>query len=222
MMERPIEDSFKSQGLRQQMVKELAARKVAGPEVLAAMSAVPRHLFMDTVLEHKAYEDRAYPIKCGQTISQPSTVAFQSQLLETQSGMKVLEVGTGSGYQTAVLCSMGLKVYTIERMKELYDDTKRLLGRLHYRANCFLGDGFVGLPEYGLFDRVLITCGAPFVPEALKEQIKVGGIMVIPVRFGEEMEMLRLDKVGPDEWRESRYGDFNFVPMLNQVDYGAL
>lgn len=203
------------------MVADLREKGISDARVLRAMTEVPRHLFMETVLDHMAYEDRALPIECGQTISQPSTVAFQSELLETKPEMKVLEIGTGSGYQTAVLCSMELKVFTIERQKELYDTAKKRLEKMRYRAKCFLGDGYKGLSEYGPFDRVLITCGAPFVPEDLLMQLKVGGVMVIPVG-NEEQEMLRIEKTGEgvNDTVVHRYGNCNFVPMLEKLDYG--
>ena len=203
------------------MVADLREKGISDAHVLRAMTEVPRHLFMETVLDHMAYEDRALPIECGQTITQPSTVAFQSELLETKPEMKVLEIGTGSGYQTAVLCSMELKVFTIERQKELYDTAKKRLAKMRYRAKCFLGDGYKGLSEYGPFDRVLITCGAPFVPEDLLMQLKVGGVMVIPVG-NEEQEMLRIEKTGEgvDDTVVHRYGNCNFVPMLEKLDYG--
>lgn len=205
-----------------EMVRHLSEKGISDRRVLDAMAEVPRHLFLETMLDYMAYEDRALPIKCGQTISQPSTVAFQSELLDADPAMKVLEVGTGSGYQTAVLCAMGLKVFTIERQKELYDITKPRLERLHYRPKCFLGDGYKGLPEYGPFDRIIITCGAPEVPKDLLEQLKVGGVMVIPVG-GQQQEMLRIVKTGdgPDDTLRQRYGDCNFVPMLEKLDYGG-
>ena len=218
-----MEDSFKHKGWRMEMVKKLGEKGISDQSVLTAMSSVPRHLFLETMLDYMAYEDRALPIKCGQTISQPSTVAFQSELLDASPEMKVLEVGTGSGYQTAVLCAMGLKVYTIERQKELYDITKPRLEKLHYRPKCFLGDGYKGLPEYGPFDRILVTCGAPEVPEELLSQLKVGGVMVVPVG-NEQQEMLRIVKMGekPSDILQQRYGNCNFVPMLGKLDYGKL
>lgn len=218
-----MEDSFKHKGWRMEMVKKLGEKGISDQRVLTAMSSVPRHLFLETMLDYMAYEDRALPIKCGQTISQPSTVAFQSELLDASPEMKVLEVGTGSGYQTAVLCAMGLKVYTIERQKELYDITKPRLEKLHYRPKCFLGDGYKGLPEYGPFDRILVTCGAPEVPEELLSQLKVGGVMVVPVG-NEQQEMLRIVKMGekPSDIMQQRYGNCNFVPMLGKLDYGKL
>lgn len=216
-----MDDSFKHKGWRRQMVEMLKEKGIHDQQVLDAIGSVPRHLFMETMMDYIAYEDRALPIRCGQTISQPSTVAFQSELLDAEPEMKILEVGTGSGYQTAVLCSMGLKVFTIERQKELYDISKPLLTQLGYKVKCFLGDGFRGLPEYGPFDRILITCGAPFVPQALVDQLKVGGVMVVPVG-GEHQEMRRIVKMGDekDQLVEQRYGDCQFVPMLSKLDYG--
>lgn len=212
------DDSFKHRGMRQRMVAALAGRGITDPRVLRAMEEVPRHWFLDTALDNLAYEDRALRIGCDQTISHPSTVAMQSQLLCVEPGMKVLEIGTGSGYQTAVLCRMGARVFTIERQKGLFDRTKRLLAELGYRANCFLGDGYQGLAgaDYAPFDRVIITCGAPFVPPALMASLVVGGIMVIPLGDGQQ-EMLRITKRGEAqaEWQTERFGVYNFVPMLD-------
>ena len=215
-----MDDTFKHQGWRHQMVENLREKGIASSRVLEAMDSVPRHLFLETMLDYMAYEDRALPISCGQTISQPSTVAFQSELLDIEPEMKVLEVGTGSGYQTAVLVAMGAKVFTIERQKELYDISKRRLNELNYRVKTFLGDGYKGLPEYGPFDRIIITCGAPSVPKGLLKQLKVGGVMVIPVG-DRQQEMLRIVKngEGEDEILQQRYGDCKFVPMLGKVKY---
>lgn len=217
-----MEDTFKHKRWRSEMVEQLREKGIGDQRVLDAMMEVPRHLFLETMLDYMAYEDRALPIKCGQTISQPSTVAFQSELLGAAPEMKVLEVGTGSGYQTAVLCAMGLKVFTIERQKELYDITKSRLAQLGYRPKCFLGDGYKGLPEYGPFDRILVTCGAPYVPSDLIAQLKVGGVMIIPVG-GDQQEMLRIEKKGenPDLLVQQRFGDCKFVPMRKRLDYGG-
>lgn len=205
------QDTFKHQGMRMQMCRMLRQKGISDERVLSAMEAVPRHWFMDTALESHAYEDKALPIDCGQTISQPSTVATQSQLLELVPGMKVLEVGTGSGYQTAVLCKMGVRVFSIERQKSLFDRTKRLLLDLRYSAKCFLGDGYQGLTEvnYGPYDRILVTCGAPFVPPALLGQLKVGGLMVVPI----EDRMVRIRKTDAEPVVEE-FGNCRFVPML--------
>ena len=169
---------------------------------------------MNVSIEGMAYEDRALPIGCEQTISQPSTVAFQSQLLQVERGMKVLEIGTGSGYQTAVLCKMGARVFSIERQKDLFDKTKKFLYDLHFTAKCFLGDGYQGLTEvdYGPYDRILITCGASHIPPALLAQLKVGGIMVIPVG-DKEQEMIKIEKT-TGEPKVEKFGHCRFVPML--------
>ena len=213
-----MQDTFKHKGLRQQMVDTLRANGISEEAVLKAMNEVPRHFFIDSALDSHAYEDRALKIGCEQTISHPSTVAMQSQLLALQPGMKGLEIGTGSGYQTAVLCRMGAKVFTVERQKGLFDQTRKLLSTLRYNARCFLGDGYQGLAEvnYGPYDRIIVTCGAPEVPEALMAQLKVGGIMVIPLG-DEEQEMLRITKEGAEsgEWKVEKFGTYSFVPMLN-------
>jgi protein-L-isoaspartate(D-aspartate) O-methyltransferase len=201
-----------------QMVNKLREKGLYGDAVLDAMAKVPRHLFLETALDYIAYEDKALPINRGQTISQPSTVAMQTELLNVRKGMKVLEVGTGSGYQTAVLCAMDLKVYTVERQQNLYNVTKPLLASLGYRAKCFLGDGYAGLPEYAPFDRIIITCGAPEIPQALLDQLNVGGIMVIPI--GDKNQSLkRIEKRG-DKATDlviQNYGDYNFVPMVEKL-----
>lgn len=212
-------DSFKQQGMRNRMVNALKEKGISDGAVLEAMRAVPRHWFVDTALEEMAYEDQALPILCEQTISQPSTVAFQTQLLNVKPDQKVLEIGTGSGYQTAVLCTIGAKVWTIERQKGLFDKTKRLLEEGRYRAKCYLGDGYKGItdPDYGQFDRILITCGASMVPEELMDQLKVGGIMVIPVSIQGEQQMLRITKTNEDpiDFEIERFGHCEFVPMLS-------
>ncbi|MBQ8704125.1 MAG: protein-L-isoaspartate(D-aspartate) O-methyltransferase [Bacteroidales bacterium] len=208
------QDSFRHKGLRQQMVDGLRAKGINDEAVLKAMNEVPRHWFLDSALDALAYEDRALKIGCEQTISHPSTVAMQSQLLDLQRGMKVLEIGTGSGYQTAVLCRMGAKVFTIERQKGLFEQTRKLLADEGFRAQCFLGDGYQGLN--GSYDRIIVTCGAPEIPAALMAQLKVGGIMVIPLGDGEQ-EMLRITKRGDsrEEWQIEKFGTYSFVPMLN-------
>lgn len=199
------------------MVDRLRADGITDEAVLRAMNEVPRHFFIDGALDGHAYDDRALRIGCEQTISHPSTVAMQSQLLDVKPGMKVLEIGTGSGYQTAVLCRMGARVFTVERQKGLFDQTRRLLASLHYTARCFLGDGYRGLAEadYGPYDRIIVTCGAPEIPAALMAQLKKGGIMVIPLGDGEQ-EMMRITKEGdePGQWTTERFGTYSFVPML--------
>lgn len=208
------EDNYKQKGLRQAMVDKLRQNGITDESVLKAMNEVPRHWFIGIALDAYAYEDRALQIDCDQTISHPSTVAMQSQLLSLKPNMKVLEIGTGSGYQTAVLCRMGGQVFTIERQKGLFDKTSRLLRECGYRAKCFLGDGYQGLA--GSYDRIIITCGAPEIPQLLMGQLKVGGIMVIPLGEGEQ-EMLRIVKEGEarEQWRVEKYGTYSFVPMLD-------
>lgn len=208
------EDTYKQKGLRRQMVETLRKNGISDDAVLRAMETVPRHWFIGAALDAYAYEDRALKIDCEQTISRPSTVAAQSQLLSLKPNMKVLEIGTGSGYQTAVLCTMGAKVFTIERQKGLFEQTRKLLREQGYRVQCFLGDGYQGLA--GSYDRIIVTCGAPEIPEALMAQLKVGGIMVIPLGEGEQ-EMLRITKQGEsrEEWHVEHCGTYSFVPMLD-------
>lgn len=215
-----LDDSYKQQGLRIQMCRALRTKGITDEAVLAAMEKVPRHWFLDPTLVEIAYDDQAIPIPCDQTISQPSTVASQSQLLSLKPGMKVLEIGTGSGYQTAILCELGAKVFSIERQKGLFDKTKLLLRELHYTAKCFLGDGYKGLTEvdYAPFDRIIITCGAPYIPQPLMDQLKPDGIMVIPVG-DEQQEMLRITKRPDDEPLVEHFGNCRFVPMLGNVQY---
>lgn len=208
------QDTYKLKGQRRLMVQHIRQKGITDERVLAAMERVPRHFFFDPALEGHAYEDIAIPIACDQTISHPSTVAFQSQLLEVEPLMKVLEVGTGSGYQTAILCSMGARVWTIERQKELFEKTRRLLSDLRYQANCYLGDGYQGLTEvdFGPYDRIIITCGASHIPSSLVDQLRVGGMMVIPVGQ-DEQQMIRVKKT-PQGIEQEQYGIFRFVPML--------
>ncbi len=210
-------DTFKHKGLRQQMCDTLRRKGIEDEAVLRAMNEVPRHWFIDGALDAFAYEDRALKIGCEQTISHPSTVAMQSQLLSVQPGMKVLEIGTGSGYQAAILSKMGAKVFSVERQKGLFDKTRALLADLGIRVRCFLGDGYRGLTEvnYGPYDRIIVTCGAREIPAALMAQLKVGGIMVIPLDGEEGQEMLRITKSSDTEWKEERFGAYSFVPMLD-------
>ena len=175
------EDSPYYQGQRAIMCSDLKAKGLAGEAVLGAMNRIPRHLFLESSFHQHAYQDKAFPIAADQTISHPSTVAWQSELLELRPGMKVLEIGTGSGYQAAVLCELGVKLFSIERKKALFDFSKKMLLQLGYRAELKFGDGFKGMPVFAPFDRVIVTCGAPFVPKALLAQLTAGGIMIIPV-----------------------------------------
>ncbi len=208
-------DNYRLQGQRKRLVDELRRKGINDEAVLAAMNEVPRHAFIDdsAFLQH-AYVDQAFPIGCGQTISQPYTVAFQSQLLDVLPGCKVLEIGTGCGYQTAVLCKLGARVYSIERHRPLHLSTQERLHRLGYRANLLYGDGYKGWPAHAPFDRIIVTCGAPAVPEALPAQLKVGGRLVIPVGGEAKQSMLCVVRTGPDSFERTEHGAFSFVPML--------
>lgn len=209
-----IRDSHKQQGNRRKLVKLLREKGITDAQVLDAIGKVPRHLFLNSAFEEQAYEDRPFAIGAGQTISQPFTVATQSELLQLKKGMKVLEVGTGSGYQAAVLHAMGVKVFSVERIKELYDRTSKLLPRLGYRVKCFYGDGNLGIPTWAPYDRIIITAGAPIVPEKLLDQLKVGGIMVIPVSEGDTETMKTITKLNDGSVEVKEHGTFRFVPML--------
>lgn len=215
-----MEDSFRHQGLRKLLVEELRQKNISDENVLDAIGKIPRHLFcFDTVFLKHAYEDKAFPIGSGQTISQPYTVAKQTELLLPKKREKVLEIGTGSGYQTAVLCELGLKVFTIERQRVLYEKSSHLLDQFGYKARCFYGDGYAGRPAFAPFDKILITCGAPRIPEELKKQLKVGGRMVIPVGEIDGVQtMLTLDKKSENEFEIAEHGSFQFVPMLDNTD----
>lgn len=201
------------QGMRRKLVGLLRQKGITDEEVLAAMGSVPRHLFMDISLSHIAYEDRAIEILCSQTISQPSTVAFQTELMEVQPREKILEIGTGSGYQTAVLYALGARVFTIERQKALYESAKQVFQQINIHPHCFFGDGYEGLPGLAPFDKILVTCGAPEVPQKLLSQLKTGGIMVIPVG-DKEQKMLRITKQSDNNIKTETFGNYKFVPML--------
>ncbi len=209
-------DSYRHKGLRKQLAEEIAEKGINDLRVIEAIGKIPRHFFLDTAFAEHAYENKAFPIGSGQTISHPYTVAFQSQLLKVEKGHKVLEIGTGSGYQTTVLCELGAKVYSIERQKELFDRTKRILSRMNYStAKLYYGDGYKGIPAYAPYDSIIVTCGAPFVPEDLLIQLKLGGRLVIPI--GEEKQIMTLiTKVLENEYTKETFGDFKFVPMLER------
>ncbi len=214
------EDTYKHQGMRKGLVSLLRDKGIDDENVLAAIGKIPRHMFFDKVFHNNyAYEDLAFPIGAGQTISQPSTVAFQSCLLEISKGDKVLEIGTGSGYQTAVLLELGAKVFTIERQRELFNVTKPLLTSMGYRAQFFFGDGFEGKQSFAPFNKIIVTCGAPFVPPKLIEQLSTNGKMVIPVGEGKEQTMTLIEKNDQGQLSESTFGNFSFVPMLTNKQY---
>lgn len=214
-----INDTYRHKGLRRQLASLLKEKGIEDPSVLKAIETVPRHLFLNSSFIERAYEDIAFPIGAGQTISRPHTVAFQTQLLELKKGEKVLEIGTGSGYQTSVLIEMGVKVYTIERQKALYDLTKTFLPSIGYEPKFFYGDGYKGLPVFAPFDKIIITAGAPFIPEALLEQLKIGGIMIIPL--GEKVQtMTSIKKIAQKKFETTEYGEFKFVPLLENKEWG--
>ena len=209
-----MKDTFRHKGKRQQLAAIVEAKGVKDKKVLAAINKIPRHLFMDSSFEDHAYQDKAFPIAADQTISQPYTVAFQTELLEIQKGDTVLEIGTGSGYQTAVLCELGAKVYSIERQRELYRKTKLFLSKIGYRPKYLsFGDGYKGLEEYAPYDKIIVTAGAPYVPKPLLAQLKVGGRLVIPV--GENVQIMTLFvRKSNKEFDKKEFGDFRFVPLL--------
>ncbi len=212
-----MQDTFRHKGLRKKLVETVRGKGIHDSKVLAAIEAVPRHFFMDSSFLEFAYQDKPFPIGSGQTISQPYTVAFQTSLLKLERGMKVLEIGTGSGYQASVLAEMGVRVFSIERQRKLYLKTKAFMESMPWKIQLFLGDGYAGLPKFAPFDRVLITAAAPEIPSALVEQLKTGGIMVIPYGNGDEQQMLRLTKQADGSLSEERFGTFRFVPMLGDL-----
>lgn len=206
-------DPFLLQGLRNKMADMLALKVTDDKQVIDSMRQVPRHLFIDLSLERIAYEERAIEILCSQTISQPSTVAFQTHLLDLKPRDKVLEIGTGSGYQTAVLYKITQRIYTMERQKDLYLQAQRTFAKVNIHPHCFYGDGYKGLSGFAPFDKILVTCGAPFVPQDLVKQLKIGGKMVIPV--GDKSQtMLRITKISEKETKTEEFGSYKFVPML--------
>ena len=209
-----MKDTPKHQGLRNQLAKLLEQKGITDKNVLDAIRKIPRHLFLNSSFEDFAYQDKAFPIAAGQTISQPYTVAFQSQLLDVKKEHKILEIGTGSGYQTAVLCTMGAKVYTIERQNELFKITSLLLPKLGIRPkHISFGDGYKGLSQYAPFDSIIVTAGAPFIPPALMAQLKIGGKLVIPL--GEEHQiMTMLVRKNESQFEKHEFGEFRFVPLL--------
>ncbi|MEI6434214.1 MAG: protein-L-isoaspartate(D-aspartate) O-methyltransferase [Bacteroidota bacterium] len=211
----PPPDTYRHQGLRKQLVQQIRLKGIANQQVLAAIEKLPRHYFFDSSFLESAYEDKPFPIGAGQTISQPYTVAFQSQLLNIQKNEKVLEIGTGSGYQACILAELGARVFTIERQKTLFDRTSKFLPVIGYPTiKTFFGDGYKGLQAFSPFDKMIVTAAAPYVPDALLEQLKPGGILVIPVGADDVQIMTTLTKRSDGTFEKKEYGTFRFVPML--------
>jgi len=209
-----MQDSFKYKGMRRQLVRELNEKGIKDKRVLDAFEAIPRHFFLDNAFAEQAYTNMPFQIGSGQTISHPYTVAFQTELLDIQKGDKILEIGSGSGFQTCMLCEMGAKVYSIERHKELHLKAQRMVRKLNYIARMSFGDGYKGLPTFAPFDKIIITCGAPNIPQDLLDQLKIRGIMVIPVGEGAEQQMKLVTKTSNEDYSVQDLGVFSFVPML--------
>ena len=212
-------DTYKHKGMRQKLVQIIRGKGITDLNVLRAIEEVPRHFFLDSSFLKFAYEDNAFQIGAGQTISQPYTVAFQTELLQVSKGTKVLEVGTGSGYQACVLAEIGAKVFSIERQKILFDKAVKFLPTLGYNIKLFYGDGYKGIPAYAPFDRILVTAAAPVIPEALLEQLKPGGILVVPVGAGDIQIMTSFVKTSENEYIKKEHGTFRFVPLLEDKAY---
>jgi protein-L-isoaspartate(D-aspartate) O-methyltransferase len=206
-------DSYRHQGMRRKLVAEIREKGIRDEKILNAIGTIPRHVFLDSSFLEFAYQDKPFPIGAGQTISQPYTVAFMTELLEVQKGHKVLEVGTGSGYQACVLQLLGAKVFTIERQRQLFEKTKAFLPTIGFTPKLFFGDGYKGLPAFMPFDSIIVTAGAPEIPEALLGQLKVGGRLVIPVGEGNQT-MIRIIRVDEEQFSKEHHGAFRFVPLL--------
>ena len=210
-------DTYKHKGLRKQLVKQIRDKGITDEAVLEAINKIPRHLFLDSSFLEFAYQDKPFPIGSGQTISQPYTVAFQTELCEVKQGDKILEIGTGSGYQACVLEEMGAKVFTIERQRKLFTRSKKFLAELGYKAKVFYGDGYKGLPAFAPFDKILVTAGAPALPAGLSEQLNTGGMIVVPIGRGGIQMMMRYIKEESGELHEENHGSFRFVPLLKEL-----
>ncbi|MCH6200962.1 protein-L-isoaspartate(D-aspartate) O-methyltransferase [Aquiflexum sp. LQ15W] len=209
-----LEDSYRHKGQRKELVKIIRQKGIKNEAVLDAINTLPRHFFFDSALDSHAYEDKAFPIGEGQTISQPYTVAFQTALLNIKPGDKVLEIGTGSGYQAAILHLLGAEVHTIEYQKKLFDRTKKFMAKLGINLHFYFGDGSKGIPEHAPYDKILVTAGAPVVPNSLLKQLKVGGILVIPVGDRKTQKMMKLTKITDTKIEQEEFDNFAFVPLL--------
>ncbi len=212
-----MEDNYRHKGMRKKLVDEIRKKGILDEQILEAINAVPRHLFMDSGFLQFAYEDKPFPIGSGQTISQPYTVAFQTQLLDVRPGDRILEIGTGSGYQACVLAELGAEVFSIERQKKLYEKTKKFLTKFPYQMHLFCGDGYQGLPEHAPFDGIVITAAAPEIPQTLIDQLKVGGVLVIPLGDVSVQTMYRMVKKKDGSLKKEKFGGFRFVPLLRDV-----
>ncbi|WP_432714710.1 protein-L-isoaspartate(D-aspartate) O-methyltransferase [Pedobacter sp.] len=207
-------DNYRERGARKKLVEHLKSRGISDLKVLEAIGKVPRHFFFDETFWNQAYRDIAFPIGDGQTISQPYTVAYQTELMHLKKGDKVLEIGTGSGYQTCILKELGADVYTIERQESIYKHTIKVLPGMGYAANFFFGDGSMGIPEYAPYDKIIVTAGAPFVPEALLKQLKIGGVLVIPVGDAHSQKMVTVFRVSEKDYEKIELDTFRFVPLV--------
>jgi len=211
-----LSDTYRHKGMRNKLVETIREKGIKDENVLNAIQNIPRHFFLDTTFTEIAYQDKPFPIGLGQTISQPYTVAFQTELLEVKKDEKILEVGTGSGYQACVLIELGARVYSIERHKPLFMKARALLNEMGYFAKLFYGDGYKGLPAYAPFDKIIVTAGAPEIPESLLEQLKTGGWLIIPIGAGGNQIMTKIVKLNEKDFEKYEYGNFRFVPMLGK------
>lgn len=215
-----MEDSYKHRGMRKKLVKLVESKGIKDFRILNAINTVPRHYFFDNAFVEHAYQDKAFPIGEGQTISQPYTVAFQTEKLKVRSGNKVLEIGTGSGYQACVLLELGAELHTIEYQKILYDRTKLFLPKIGYKANFYYGDGSKGIPKQAPFDNIIVTAGAPTIPNSLIKQLAIGGILIIPVGDNERQKMYRITKLAENKIKKEEFDFFSFVPLLGKEGWG--
>jgi protein-L-isoaspartate(D-aspartate) O-methyltransferase len=211
-----LEDSYKAKGLRRQLVKEIEGKGIKSATVLSAIGKMPRHVFFDSIFLEHAYEDKAFPIGEKQTISQPYTVAFQSELLNVSKGDKILEIGTGSGYQAAILLELGAEVFTIEYNQKLFQKTMDFLPKLGYNPHFFQGDGSLGLPKHAPYDSIVVTAGAPNIPDILIKQLKIGGVLVIPVGDQKQQKMIAIKKLSQNKASKKEFSHFSFVPLLGK------
>lgn len=214
-----LEDSYKHKGMRKALAEELRQKGITDKNVLAAIEAVPRHFFFEKAFLNHAYEDKAFPIGEDQTISQPYTVAFQSSLLNIKPGEKVLEIGTGSGYQACVLCELKADLYSVEVIPALHERAKKMLYAMEYKPQLFLADGSLGLESYAPFDKIIVTAGAPKIPDSLINQLKIGGLMIIPVGSGKTQEMIRIKKLSEQLIEKEDLGKFSFVPLIRKTGW---